>query len=112
MMLMGIFGFFLVAGVLAFAGILPGFSSKNDSEETFLGKVVIWGTLPKLSMADLVGEFNQLNKTIVTISYVEKSKGTFDQELIEALAEGKGPDVIFLPQDLILRHRNKLFPIP
>jgi len=109
---MGIFGFFLVAGVLAFAGILPGFSSKNDSEETFLGKVVIWGTLPKLSMADLVGEFNQLNKTIVTISYVEKSKGTFDQELIEALAEGKGPDVIFLPQDLILRHRNKLFPIP
>ena len=31
---------------------------------------------------------------------------------MEALAAGVGPDLFFLPQDLIIRHRDKVFPVP
>jgi ABC-type glycerol-3-phosphate transport system substrate-binding protein len=112
LVLLGIFGFFLVAGVLAFAGLLPGFSAKPSGQNQFLGNVVIWGTLPQTILAPVVDDFNNNNKDTVTIKYVEKSKNTFDSDLVEALADGTGPDVILLPQDLIMRHRNKIYPIP
>lgn len=110
--LLGIFGFFLAAGVLAFAGLLPGFNTKPSSQNQFLGNVVIWGTLPQSLLADIIDTFNNSNKDTVTVRYVEKSKNTFDNDLVEALADGTGPDVILLPQDLILRHHNKIYPIP
>lgn len=110
--LLGIFGFFIFAGVLAFAGLLPGFSSKPGNENLFLGNVVIWGTVPQETLAQVVEEFNNVNKETVTIAYIEKSKGTFESELVEALAEGTGPDVILLPHDLIMRQRNKIYPVP
>ena len=110
--ILGTFGVFIILGVLAFAGILPGFSAKSDNENKFLGNVVIWGTLSQSQLAKIVEDFNTANKNTITVAYIEKSKGTFESELIEALAEGIGPDVILLPQDSILRHRNKIHPIP
>lgn len=112
MAILGTFGAFVVLGVLAFAGILPGFSNTSSKENQFLGNVVIWGTLPQMTMTGIVDDFNNVNKDTVTVSYTEKSKGTFESELVEALADGVGPDVILLPQDFIVRHKNKIYPIP
>lgn len=112
LVLLGVFGAFIALGVLAFAGILPGFSNSANKENQFLGNVVIWGTLPQMTMASIVDDFNNVNKDTVTLSYTEKSKGIFESELVEALAEGAGPDVILLPQDSIVRHRNKIYAIP
>lgn len=108
--LLGIFGFFIAVGVLAFAGILPGFDT--ESKDTFLGNVVIWGTLPQTALQGALESFNTANRDVITVSYIEKSRGTFDQELVEALAEGRGPDMILLPHELIVRHRNKIHPFP
>lgn len=110
--ILGIFGAFTILGVLAFAGILPGFSSSSKDKNLFLGNVVIWGTLPQLATQKVFGDFNTANKDTITIAYTEKSKTTFESELIEALADGVGPDMILIPQDFILRHRNKIYPIP
>ncbi|MBI5816861.1 MAG: extracellular solute-binding protein [Candidatus Yonathbacteria bacterium] len=110
--ILGIFGAFIVLGVLAFSGILPGFSKKANSDKVFLGNVVIWGTLPQGAMTNIADDFNKVNKDTVTVKYVEKSKGTFESELVEALADGAGPDMILLSQDFIIRHRNKIYPIP
>src|SRR3989344_9566138 len=110
--ILGTFGVFIILGVLAFAGILPGFSNSAKKEDQFLGNVVVWGTLPQKTMTGIVNDFNNVNKDTVTITYTEKSKGIFESELVEALADGTGPDMILLPQDFILRHRNKIYPIP
>lgn len=110
--ILGTFGAFIILGVLAFAGVLPGFTNNSKKENQFLGNVVIWGTLPQGAMSGIVDDFNNIHKDTVTISYAEKSKNTFESDLVEALADGVGPDVILFPQDFIVRHRNKIYPVP
>ena len=46
------------------------------------------------------------------MEYIEKDKDIFERTLIEALASGTGPDIALLPQDLVLRHSDKTYPIP
>ena len=41
-----------------------------------------------------------------------RKRQTFDQEFVEALAVGQGPDLFFLTQDGILKHKDKIYPIP
>jgi multiple sugar transport system substrate-binding protein len=43
---------------------------------------------------------------------VQKSANTFDQDLLEALASGTGPDLFFLPDNLAFHYSNKIFTIP
>ena len=62
-------------------------------------------------MAPLIEEFNVTNPTFV-LKYVQKSADTLDQDLLEALASGVGPDLILLADNLAFRYANRLFAIP
>ncbi len=107
-----IVAFFLVFGIVAvmiFAGIIPIGSSTGPSTAT--GNVVMWGTVKQSSISKLLDDFARNNKAF-TLTYVEKTDADLDQSLIEALASGKGPDMIFLPDNLIIKHRDKIYPIP
>ncbi len=95
-----------IFGVLVFSGVIP----IGSEEEGSLGTVVIWGTVKEGVMAVLLEEFNYANPAFV-IQYVEKSAESVDQELLEALAEGRGPDMFFLPDDLAYHYSNKIVPI-
>lgn len=106
-----IFGVFLIIGVLIFSGIikLPGGGDNSGVS----GEVVIWGTLPNSYFDKLLSDFNLAHqKESFSVRYVEKDKTTFDNDLVEAIAANVGPDLVFLPQDLILRHVSKIYPLP
>lgn len=104
-----VFIFFAVLGVLAFSGLIP--TPSGNKAQQLSGEVTIWGSLPEREMKDFIGrEF--ANDSGVTVHYVEKEESTFDRELVEALASNRGPDIIFLPENLILRHSDKVFVIP
>ncbi|HTE49057.1 MAG TPA: extracellular solute-binding protein [Candidatus Paceibacterota bacterium] len=97
-----------VIGVLVFSGAIPiGKSSGGGS----LGTVVLWGTEDKSTMTPLLEKFNNTNPTLV-VKYEQKSPESFDQDLLEALAEGTGPDLILLPDGLAYHYANKIRPIP
>ncbi|HEY4477907.1 MAG TPA: extracellular solute-binding protein [Candidatus Paceibacterota bacterium] len=50
---------------------------------------------------------NRVNQEIdVSYSYIEPE--TFNQELLEAMAEGKGPDMFLLPDDLARSYLNRI----
>src|SRR3989338_9595739 len=91
-------------GVSLSAGLLVLATTKSKGQGSGV-PVVIWGTLS----AD---NFNEATEALVAggnglkIIYIEKRPENFDQGLLEALASGTGPDVIVLPQDLIMRHRD------
>ena len=108
--ILGIFAFFLLMGFLIFAGIIPLFQGGAPSGVG--GTVVVWGTLPGEYMDEPLRTVNQKNKETYAIEYKEIRPENFDRELIEALASGTGPDVLFLPQDLVIRHQDKVSPIP
>lgn len=99
-----------VAGVLVFSGAIP-LGNNNNNTPGALGTVTLWGTTSSLTMASIIGEFNKNNPSLV-VNYVQKSSGTFDQDLLEALATGAGPDLFFLSDDLAYHYSNKIFAIP
>lgn len=104
----GVFIFFIVFAVLVFSGIIPLFGTSPDGVG---GTVTMWGTLPASSLDGSIAELNIQNEGVFTLNYVEKSEDTFDAEIVEAIASNRAPDLILLPQDLIVRQENKVIPI-
>ena len=102
-------GFVAVFSVLVFSGVIPWFGSKSNQ---FGGEVALWGTTPEVLIHTFFEDFNKAHEKEFKVSYVEKSADTFDTELVESLASGTGPDMIFLPHDLIVRHQDKVFLLP
>ncbi len=100
-----IFVICIMAGVALFA------TYKNDRSDTTLPAITVWGTFPSDIIGTLTREINNTSAVQISINYIEKSENTFDQEFIEALARGAGPDAILIPQSMILRHADKLTPI-
>lgn len=91
--------------VFSFGGAKPN-DSKNYGPE-----VVIWGTEDEETMNDLI---HAANADAITINarYVQKEVATFNQDFLEALASGKGPDIILASAEDILTYQNKLILIP
>src|SRR3989344_2647951 len=97
-----------VFGIFVFSGAIP---IGNDNTPGGLGTVVLWGTVRAEIMAPLIEEFNLANPTFI-VKYVQKSAESLDQDLLEALAVGTGPDMFFLPDNLAFHYANKIFTIP
>ncbi len=97
-----------IFGILVFSGAIPiGNNSKPGSQ----GSLVLWGTVKTDTMVPILTEFNNANQAFV-VKYVQKSKDTFDQDLLEALANGTGPDMLFLPDNLAFHYIDKIVTIP
>ncbi len=103
-----VFSFF--AGVIAFA-LTSSSKGNEDTPGNTNGTVYIWGVYNK-NVIDSAIEFLSKKYDAFSVIYVEKRPETFDTELIEAIADGRGPDIVLLPQDSLMRHYNKLYAIP
>lgn len=95
----------IVGGVLLFA-----FNRRESSRASEL--VTIWGTMPSVDFIAVVDNLLERDRKAVNVQYQQFPVETFEKQLVEQLAAGTGPDLILLPQDLIVRHQNKLLPIP
>lgn len=102
--LLGVFGLFIVVAVGIFA-FYRGSSSGASA-------VTIWGDISSHNFSLLLNTSSLRQDDSVSISYVEKSRETIDEEFTEALARGAGPDLIIITQDRFWKDRQKLFPIP
>lgn len=100
----GIFVVLLILGFLGFSDKIPLPGNKKDIN---YGTVTLWGSLPSSTIQSLLAVKLGNNKNI-TIKYIEKSTATFNRDFIEALANGKGPDLVLLPQDEMIKNLNKL----
>jgi ABC-type glycerol-3-phosphate transport system substrate-binding protein len=96
-------------GILVFAGIIK--IGSNSNQEGSQGTVVLWGTDKTQNLAQALENFNKANPTF-TVKYVQKDSGTFDHDLLEALASGTGPDIFFISDELAYKYSNKIYTIP
>ncbi len=104
---MGIFGFVALAGILLFANF-QGFSSGVAQ----VGSVTIWGTVPASSMSAALNAFKQGHQEYASVQYVARPAATFDADLAEAIATGRGPDLILIQQEDLAAAQAKLSVIP
>jgi len=98
-----------ILGVLVFSGAIP-LGNKSSSTGS-LGTVVLWGTVKTELISSALDDFNRANPTFI-VKYVQKDPETFDQDLLEAMASGVGPDMFFLPDNLVFDYANKIYLIP
>lgn len=103
---LSIFGGFLLIGIIVFSSSRGGGVGPEDN-------VLIWGTIPEQIINAAVKDHPVLGtRKGLVVTYVEKEPADFNQEFIEALAEGRGPDIVILPHVDLWEHRNKIYPIP
>lgn len=102
--LLTVFGFAIIIGVLLFAGVIPGFRAPDGGTG---GKLIMWGSLPADDLAPFLSTFNQQYKSQFTLQYVEQPAESFEATLVDAIASGNSPDLVLLPQDLIVKDANK-----
>ncbi len=96
----------IVVGVGVFS-LFGGFGGDGG-----IGPVVVWGTSDQTAMDKVLSGLTQKDKSLQDVIYIAKKPGTYESELINAIAAGTGPDLIFLPQSDIGVLADKVTLIP
>ena len=107
--LMIVFGVFIVGAVMVFSGVIKVGGGSNTQVQTV--EVSMWGSIPSNQFSAIMRASAEAGEKL-DINYTEKEVATFENELVNALASGKGPDLILAPHTLLLHQADKLYPIP
>ena len=101
----GVFAAFIIIGMIFFA-----FGGKGSSVAQ--SPVLVWGAMPEQTFKQVFSQSPLSKSEIIKVTYVQKFSKTYDAELLEALASGLGPDLVFMPQDTLWKNNNKIYTIP
>lgn len=100
--LLVVFGAFIVIAVILF--------SRNKGSSSQKITVSVWGTMSLYDFNNVVGK--GLGNNDLKFAYTEKSVASFQSDFTEALAEGKGPDLVIISLEDLLKDKSKLIVIP
>ena len=105
--LFGVFGLGALIGLFVFAT----YSGNNNGGDN-VGKVVIWGTLPKDGVQMALTNSAQNEVLLKNVSYVQKDSSTLPNDLATAIATGSSPDLILTSQEELLSLSKFITRIP
>ncbi len=82
-------------------------------------KLVVWGVIDdKRAFDSIVDVYSKANKnvTITYVPYVQKNNGrseveNYENDLVNALAEGRGPDIFMVQNNWLPKHESKILPL-
>jgi ABC-type glycerol-3-phosphate transport system substrate-binding protein len=103
--LISVFSVAIIASLILFA-LSENTIFKNTVE------VNVWGTIDKEIFDRAYQNSSIASNKLLKVNYVRKDAADFEAEFVEALAEGNGPDVVFLRDDAVYKNQNKLLTIP
>ncbi len=95
----------LLVGI--FTGILPG--TRTATQQPPQVTLTMWGIESNPIMQDVLTGYEALRKN-VRINYVEINPQTYEQDMINALASGSGPDIVMFNSSWLPKHYNKIVP--
>lgn len=102
------FGALAIGGLIMFAAF-RGFEQENDA---LRGGVKIWGTLEQSAFLEALGDIVGQDQRWGSVSYTEVDPRTFSTDITNAIAEGRGPDLVLIPHDILVSQYAKLTPVP
>jgi ABC-type glycerol-3-phosphate transport system substrate-binding protein len=102
--LLVIFGAFIILGVISFS-FFHGNSTPTQN-------VVVWGPFPQVDIQKFLQSSGLYQDHTLSVNYFQVSPNNFNTQFTEALAEGRGPDLVILTQDQMWQERNKLTLVP
>ncbi len=110
--IVAIVGVIILAGILIFLGIIPGLRQEvANQNDKLTGDLVVWGVFDSETAVSktLIADFKARHPN-VNISYRSLDARTYEDDLINALAAGSGPDVFMVKNTWLPKHYNKLDP--
>ncbi len=99
---------FVAGAVLAFLAF-SGIVKLKADDPTKVGTIEVWGNIPESVIKPYI---EKIKSQKLTVNYFEKDLATYESELINAFAAGKGPDLFIMPHEYIIRHSDKVLEIP
>jgi ABC-type glycerol-3-phosphate transport system substrate-binding protein len=104
----------ILTSILIIAAVAAAvlFSVQRNKASTSAPQVTLWGTVDSGVVGAFLSQANLSNRDTVNVMYVQKEVSALEPDLVAALARGQGPDMILLPQDLILSQQDKFYAIP
>lgn len=99
-----IFALLALGSVFIFASFSGG-GNKN------VGTVVIWGTVSKDAMQSVLSSVQAADHGYDKVSYQQYPESSFLPMLTEAIAAGRGPDLVTFPTSEVIESADKLIPI-
>lgn len=102
--LLVVFGAFIVVAVFLF--------SRNKGGSTAGITLKVWGSMSAYEFNTALAGSGLSANDAVAFDYTEKSPNNLSKEFTEALAEGRGPDLVILSAENIIKDKDKLLLIP
>ncbi len=106
-----VLGIFFVALLVGFL-VVAIYSSNSSATQNQLIRVQIWGTLDAGEVNAAINKVGHGTTGNLKITYTQMPESTFENDLLEAIATGSGPDVVIIRDDTAASSLSKLTLIP
>jgi multiple sugar transport system substrate-binding protein len=101
--------FFLLLSLVFFSGC----SLFKTQRTTYQVKLEVWGLFDDSdTFSKAISEYRKRNLRVANIEYKKLEVESYETELRDALASGKGPDIFLIHNSWMTKHRDKLSPAP
>lgn len=99
----------VLLAIFVFLAVQYGFKQTVDQTKA---EIVVWGLFDDSGdMRALIEKFNA-DYPNIKVDYYKKNVDTYEKDLLEALATGRGPDVFLIHNTWLPKHEDKLQPLP
>ncbi|MCX6812417.1 MAG: extracellular solute-binding protein [Candidatus Berkelbacteria bacterium] len=100
-----IVSFLAIASTLSLTGCGTILSSSTPT-------IVVWGFQDEDVFKPIIKDFQSQNKN-VNVTYIKKTlDANYENDALNSILSGAGPDVWAIPNDWVYRHKDKLAPMP
>lgn len=93
--------------ILILVGIIPGRRVTNIKT----ANLMVWGVDAPDAWKNTIDSFRKVSAG-AKIEYRQFREDSYEKDVINALAESKGPDIFMFDNNWLLKHKNKIVPIP
>lgn len=108
LLIFGTIGLLVVIALALATGVIPGLKEQAPAPFT----LTVWGPRNDPELWQTIAQaYRQEAVESATIEYARKDPGTYEAELVNALAAGRGPDIFLATDAMLERHRDKISPL-
>lgn len=100
---------FALAALLILSTYTP--PTDDTTVQVVQGSVVIWGTIPSVTVNGVIEELALADTSYGNVTYKYVSPDRFNNDLINALADGVAPDLLLIPHEQLTQLQRRLRPI-
>jgi ABC-type glycerol-3-phosphate transport system substrate-binding protein len=90
---------------------LSAYKKPANTDGPVVGPVTVWGVLPREAIEPVIEELRKADEVYEQVSYREIEEATFNDELVNSLADGQGPDMILISHEQLVEMRKRIKPV-